>query len=534
MFTVMTDSTNGLVLQKSISDEIFGRVIVPICQSASYGEGGPLAKLSNEQNETFKRHMARLDWWPAVIENGPLGSGKTYLMGEIARSRGLGLIYIGPKSVLPKCKQVAAEFRINVHLAVSYASFRGTSKTAPAWPLRKTRAGYEISEIGKAAIAAGVLVVFDEFHNLKNQSSVDGELLSSGLQTEAAITLCRAVVQAVRDNPACRSRVLLMSATPGDKIYHAYQFCRLLGIATYRVPYDVDNTVIPPRVTATGAAQIREWCTSRGHPAASGRLFDAAACWKAAFDLYTGCVMGHLADALPAARRPLAADLKNGFYNLAPADLSKVTHGVNLMCGSMEERDGVLKLTAAAMAVMNTALYYIEKGKVKKMIELAEARLVEDPRCKVVLFMNFKENIKTAIAALSHWGALEFTGDVSSDAARSKILQQFQDDNNTWRVFIATTAAGGIGIDLDDKYGYRPRWSFISPNFTFINIVQAVGRIDRMNTKSQPTVRIVYAGARTGALELRVFDAIARKTDIAHQYARNELVFPGDFESVVE
>lgn len=517
-------------------------VVIPIDRTIRLPADTPVPQLNDRQRPAFDIHRARLERWPATIETGPLGSGKTYLMGELARSLGLGLVYIGPKSVVRKAKMVAAQFRVTVHAGVSYAGLRGSRKYPPKlFMLEKSGDKFCVSAAGHAALSRGVLVVFDEFHNLKNKSGYSHGKLE-GLQIESAAAITAAIATGWRrDGAAMRSRVLLMSATPGDKIYHAYQFCRLLGITTHALPHAVDNSVIPPRVTPAGYADIIAWCRERNAPLANAidrsTRFDTSAAWELTFRLFTEIILGEVATALPAPVKPHVADFCNGFYRLSPADMAQVRKGLDIMCGAVRNQDGVIRLTEAAMAKLNIAIREIESGKVNLMIRLAQEHLAQYARCKVVLFFNFLDSINRAMEALAEFAPLRFVGEISSDAARERLTAKFRENSLEHRVFIATISAGGIGIDLDDKFGDMPRFSFISPNFMFINVVQSVGRIDRMDTQSVPTARIVYAAGPTGALEVRMFDAIARKSDIAHKYivtTGQRFPFPGDFPSFIE
>lgn len=528
----------------------------------------PIPQLHATQVPAYELHRARLSRWIGTIETGPLGSGKTYLMCALARELGLGLVYVGPKSVVRKAKIVAANFRVPVYAAVSYAGLRGSRKYPPKlFMLEKDGDKFVISAAGHEAIKRGVLVVFDEFHNLKNKSSYNyGKL--EGLQIESAAAITAAIAAAWRnaggrnaggsntsstiiDNNSSgveglhsnfpASRVLLMSATPGDKIYHAYQFCRLLGITTECLPHRVDNSVIPPRVTPGGYADILAWCMERDPVNATrinrSRAFTAMTSWELTFELFTEIIMGEVATALPAPIKEYVPDLKNGFYRLHPADLARVRRGLDMMCGAVRNQDGVIKLTEAAMATLNIAIREIESGKVARMIALARADLLANPLCKVVLFFNFLGSIDRAMTELAEFAPLRFVGDIASDAAREKITAKFLAHDTEHRLFIATISAGGIGIDLDDKFGDMPRFTYISPSFMFINVVQSSGRTDRCDTKSRPTVRIVYASGPMGALEVRMFDAIVRKTDIAHKYivtTGQPFPFPGDFPSIEE
>lgn len=75
---------------------------------------------------------------------------------------------------------------------------------------------------------------------------------------------------------------------------------------------------------------------------------------------------------------------------------------------------------------------------------------------------------------------------------RLENVSDFQDRKR--RILIGTITSGGTGLNLDDTVGNAPRTMIVvtSP-LSFINVVQAVGRIVRANTKSRSVCRFLFA-----------------------------------------
>ena len=94
---------------------------------------------------------------------------------------------------------------------------------------------------------------------------------------------------------------------------------------------------------------------------------------------------------------------------------------------------------------------------------------------------------------------------------------------------MGTVAASNVGIDLDDKHGGFPRTLLISPDYRFIPLYQATGRVARSSTRSVPVARFVY-GDGPGAAEAQIIDALARKTEVAASYVVGDErpPFPGE------
>lgn len=75
---------------------------------------------------------------------------------------------------------------------------------------------------------------------------------------------------------------------------------------------------------------------------------------------------------------------------------------------------------------------------------------------------------------------------------KRKAMENFQAGKS--KVMIATIQSGGTGINLDDTTGNSPRTVImVTPPFTANDMAQAVGRIHRLNTKSQSKIRAVLS-----------------------------------------
>lgn len=75
---------------------------------------------------------------------------------------------------------------------------------------------------------------------------------------------------------------------------------------------------------------------------------------------------------------------------------------------------------------------------------------------------------------------------------RVKRIDDFNADNNNFRVAIIGLGAGSETISVDDKFGNRPRFSFILLDYNTINIHQAALRTQRLSTKSVGSIYLVH------------------------------------------
>ena len=128
----------------------------------------------------------------------------------------------------------------------------------------------------------------------------------------------------------------------------------------------------------------------------------------------------------------------------------------------------------------------IEILKIPTFIELANDFLQN--KFSVVIFVNFTQTLKT-IADMLHTDSIIYGEQTYED--RMRIIDDFQ--TNKTNVIILNIKAGGVGISLHDMHGGHPRISLISPTWSSLDLVQALGRIHRAGGKTKSLQRIIYA-----------------------------------------
>ena len=112
-----------------------------------------------------------------------------------------------------------------------------------------------------------------------------------------------------------------------------------------------------------------------------------------------------------------------------------------------------------------------------------------------VVFVNFTDTVEAIEKQLNK--NRKFDGTIAkivggqSDKVRQKDIELFQSDNK--RIMIANLAAGNAGVSLHDLNGNYPRGSVISPSYSAINLLQALGRIHRANGKTKCIQKVMFA-----------------------------------------
>jgi len=126
-----------------------------------------------------------------------------------------------------------------------------------------------------------------------------------------------------------------------------------------------------------------------------------------------------------------------------------------------------------------------EIAKIDLLPDLLADDLYADRR--IVVFCNFTESLELL---KSKFECPIYEGR-TSDADRAGIVAAFQNDRTP--LLGMNIQAGGVGLSLGDLTGLYPRSTVVFPNFDAKALVQALGRVRRMNSKSSSVQRIVFA-----------------------------------------
>jgi superfamily II DNA or RNA helicase len=179
-------------------------------------------------------------------------------------------------------------------------------------------------------------------------------------------------------------------------------------------------------------------------------------------------------------------------------DMGTNTDKINRVYEQMEAELAALEESSVNysehhFAIMTKARRMAELLKVPTMVEMIEDWF--DEGISPVVFVNFTDTVDAIIKQLSK--NKKFDGLIAkivggqSDKVRQADIEGFQ--NDTKRIMIANLAAGNAGVSLHDLNGKFPRGSVISPSYSAINLLQALGRIHRAEGKTQCIQKIMFA-----------------------------------------
>jgi superfamily II DNA or RNA helicase len=144
-------------------------------------------------------------------------------------------------------------------------------------------------------------------------------------------------------------------------------------------------------------------------------------------------------------------------------------------------------------AIMTKARRTTELLKVPTMVEMIEDWF--DEGISPVVFVNFTDTVEAIEKQLAK--NRKFDGKIAkivggqTAKGRATDIDGFQAD--TKRIMIANLAAGNAGVNLHDLNGNFPRASIVSPSFSAINMLQALGRIHRAEGKTKCLQKVMFA-----------------------------------------
>ena len=225
---------------------------------------------------------------------------------------------------------------------------------------------------------------------------------------------------------------------------------------------------------------------------------------------------------------------RNAFYHIQDQEDMAA-----LQAGIFQLYDAIQKMAInrdRPMGVMNElncitiALKAIETAKVKTFIRIAKQKLLTNPTMKVVVCVNYTDNLLAIASGLSEFNPMILNGSTTL-LQRVSVIERFQSTNLSHRLLVGNVQVCSTGIDLDDKNGNYPRFALVSPNYNTITLYQLGHRFQRADTKSDATIHFVFG---FGSDEVPILNSLARKSTVMKETTKEQVeagvVYPGDYE----
>jgi superfamily II DNA or RNA helicase len=385
------------------------------------------------------------------------GTGKTYVAAWIAKYLNSPVVIVCPKVVIPAWTKVLSYFGIKAHCLINYEKLiRGNTEHLSFKDGRDASASDYIINFPKNS-----LVILDEVHKCKSGTSKNSDFL----------------IKLKMDG----YKTLLLSATTATNPLEmkAFGFATTLhNLVNYR-HFITDSGAYVGRF---GGYQI---------DLASQRTVEAMAnIHNRLFNEYK--VSSRMT------RKMFDKIFPDNHVMAECFDMGTNTDKINRVYQQMESELAALEESSVNysqhhFAIMTKARRMAELLKVPTMVEMIEDWF--DEGISPVVFVNFTDTVEAIIKQLSK--NRKFDGLIAkivggqTDKVRQADIEGFQ--NDTKRIMIANLAAGNAGVSLHDLNGNFARGAIISPSYSAINLLQALGRIHRAEGKTKCIQKIMFA-----------------------------------------
>lgn len=479
------------------------------------------------QVEHFKKILTILQEELGYLDTSCFGAGKTILALATASTFKMGVLVIGPKTVLPNWKKQAKIYGVHVFTTLTYNSLRGTRKGGVKHDLLiRNENDFSPTDMLEKCAKHGLLIVYDECHHLKNENS----------QLNAAQTISTEAARLAK--LGYNIRIAALSATPADKKENINSIFKILGITISRKLYKYDRS--NKAYVLQGLQEAINKCNNYDPDTTFHiicRTVNKTTSKIICHELYTRVLKKYITSGMPEPPMEFKKNIKNLFAIMPKEDVERMREGALLFSSATAYKPEIKEVDTKSLnwGDIIRSRREIDSSKVNTIVRLAIEDLEENPNCKVIIYFTFKRDMKDAAEKLKKYNPLILNGDVIEDTKRTEIMDNFQRYDNEYRVIISNPRVGGEGVDLDDTNGNFPRSMYIAPSYMFIEQFQSTGRVRRKNTKSEAKIRFIYS--RDFPYENGIINSMIEKSYVARgmiQTNQNSIIFPGELEEIIE
>lgn len=415
------------------------------------------SKLIGPQFEHACRLIDSLYINGVAVDLSDTGTGKSYVASFVAANFNSPVVVVCPKVVIPTWKKVLSEFQIKAHIIINYEKLmRGNTE----YLTFKDGKG-NTSDDYQLHFPKNSLVILDEVHKCKGWNSKNSDFLIALKKQHYKLLLLSATSAT---NPM--EMKSFGYATTLHNLANFKDFLKDAGAYMNRFGgYQID---LGNKRTLEMMGDIHN------------RLFNS---YKIASRMRRSMFKDIFPD-----NRVLAECFDMG------ANTSKIQRAYELMEQELAQlEESSANYSSHHFAVMTKYRRLTELLKVPTMLEMIEDLF--DEGISPVVFVNYTETVNSIVNHLSkntrYANQIGCIVGGQSAKTRQNDIDAFQ--NDTKRIMIVNLAAGNAGVSLHDLNGNFPRHSIISPSFSAINMLQALGRIHRAEGKTPCLQKIMFA-----------------------------------------
>lgn len=403
------------------------------------------------------------------------GCGKSYVAAWIAKQYNGPIVLICPKSVIPTWKKIFDQFGVTDAILTNYEKVMrgGTPYVSyreqtidPTTKRKKEDPRYTLVTVN---LPTGCLVILDESHKCKGTSSLNAGLMIA-LKRQGYKVLTLSATQAT--NPL--EMKAFGFATNLHNLQHWKSWCLDHGAEKVgrwgAMTFDNENEQAQKKMTVAHENLFDiQGISSRLTRQEMGSLFPDNQVVADAFDLGSN-------------ESKIQSVYDEMEYEIAQLEEHTENYSSHVFAEIMKARRKAEFLKIPLFQEMTEDLY--------------------DEKKSVVVFLNFTESITALLERLNKQkrfkNKIGLVYGEQSFKSRWKDIDDFNCDKI--RILICNLKAGGASLSFHDLIGKYARASLISPSFSAVDMIQALGRIHRQGAKTPCFQRIVFAA---GCIEER-------------------------------
>jgi superfamily II DNA or RNA helicase len=374
-----------------------------------------------------------------TLDGSETGTGKTYCASALCYEMKLQPLIICPKTVIYNWKKVAKIFNIEPLDIVNYESIR--TGTTPYAKLVENviieRNKKKTIKTFKWNLPKNTIIIFDEAHRCKNMNTLNACLLKSAYEQ--------------------RIKSMILSASMSDELKYFELFGYVLNLYS-------------------NIRQAKTWI--KGIISEDKRLFNPkhSTIYKKIFPLHgSKMAINELGSEFP----------KNQIISECIEIDKHTTNKINEFYDTLTKKWTISQNYNSILEQSVKMRMEIELIKAKNYLESINDYIEE--RYSVAIFVNFNDT-RTYLMESLKTNCVVY-GEQTSEI-REKNIEEFQ--QNKSNIIIINIKSGGVGLSLHDIHGNHPRISIIFPNYSSIDLSQALGRIHRVGAKTPALQRIIF------------------------------------------
>lgn len=437
----------------------------------------PITKCTLDKNIKDKLFSYQIDHTinisSCILANGyavdcsDTGTGKTYSSIATCKQLNLRPFIVCPKSIINSWKNVCTYFDVEYLGIVNYETIRNCKYYNSNMSRIDCPYISKISSEYKWKLPKNAILIFDEVHKCANLKTQNGQLLyGSKMSKLTNILMLSATIVSCLEDFKLFGYILGLYNSLKEGTYY------LMNVGTMKKL----NKILFNNVSMYGSClRISEL----------GTLFPSN---QVSAECYT-------------IDKP---NIINNMYNNLQNELKILNNKV-----SVDIRTKILRMRQE-----------IELLKIPVFIELTKDLLINN--LSVVIFVNFTKTLEILCSEL---GTNCCVYGQQTLEERENNIKQFM--NNDSRIIICNVKSGGYSINLHDEHGGFPRVSLISPSFSSVDLIQAVGRICRAGSKSVAIQKIIFCA---GTIEDMIAKNIKRKLECLSQLCDTDLNYLNGIE----